>query len=375
MGMRVGNSMDWRTDKTHTQPSETLKISWGNPENYEVTQKIGRGKYSEVFRGRNVLNGEGVVIKVLKPVKGKKIKREIQILQNVYGGVNVIKLLDVVRDPSTGTPALVFESINNTSFKVLYPLLTDEDVRHYLFQLLKATEFAHSQGIMHRDIKPQNIMIDHSQRRLWLIDWGLAELYLPGFCYNVRVASRFFKGPELLVNLQDYDYSLDLWSIGCVMAGMIFQREPFFRGTDNQDQLVKIAKVLGTDELYAYLAKYGLTLDEYYDDRLPPCPRRPWVKFVNKDNTRFYSTEAIDLLHSMLQYDHMVRPTAAEAMAHPFFDPIREPMDPAGASELVARESDPALFSLVDEAGSSSKGGDETPGVGESSSEASSSSS
>lgn len=73
---------------------------------------------------------------------------------------------------------------------------------------------------MHRDVKPHNVMIDHQQRKLRLIDWGLAEFYHPHKEYNVRVASRYFKGPELLVDLQDYDYSLDMWSLGCMFAGM-----------------------------------------------------------------------------------------------------------------------------------------------------------
>jgi casein kinase II subunit alpha len=98
---------------------------------------------------------------------------------------------------------------------------------------------------MHRDVKPHNVMIDHEQRKLRLIDWGLAEFYHPSKEYNVRVASRYFKGPELLVDLQDYDYSLDMWSLGCMFAGMIFRKEPFFYGHDNYDQLVKIAKVWG----------------------------------------------------------------------------------------------------------------------------------
>lgn len=74
---------------------------------------------------------------------------------------------------------------------------------------------------MHRDVKPHNVMIDHSQRKLRLIDWGLAEFYHAGQEYNVRVASRYFKGPELLVDLRDYDYSLDMWSLGCMLASMV----------------------------------------------------------------------------------------------------------------------------------------------------------
>jgi casein kinase II subunit alpha len=96
---------------------------------------------------------------------------------------------------------------------------------------------------------------------LRLIDWGLAEFYYPDRELNVRVASRYFKGPELLVDHQAYHYALDLWSTGAMMAGMIFQKEPFFRGEDNFDQLVKIVRVIGTDELAAYLNKYSLTLD------------------------------------------------------------------------------------------------------------------
>ncbi|KAJ8926886.1 hypothetical protein NQ314_020737 [Rhamnusium bicolor] len=119
-----------------------------------------------------------------------------------------------------------------------------------------------------KDVKPHNVMIDHENRKLRLIDWGLAEFYHPGQEYNVRVASRYFKGPELLVDYQMYDYSLDMWSLGCMLASMIFRKEPFFHGHDNYDQLVRIAKVLGTEELFEYLDKYHIELDPRFNDIL-----------------------------------------------------------------------------------------------------------
>lgn len=134
-----------------------------NQDDYEVVRKVGRGKYSEVFEGVNILNNQKCIIKILKPVKKKKvrtvssfhyvsvklyasfnlklrtvqIKREIKILQNLCGGPNIIRLLDVVRDPQSKTPSLVFEYVNNLDFKTLYPTLGDYDIRYYIYELLK----------------------------------------------------------------------------------------------------------------------------------------------------------------------------------------------------------------------------------------------
>ncbi|CAI0405571.1 unnamed protein product [Linum tenue] len=302
---------------------ETLTVLWGEQDDYEVVRKVGRGKYSEVFEGVHCTDNEKCIIKILKPVKKKKIKREIKILQNLCGGPNIVKLLDIVRDQQSKTPSLIFEYVNNTDFKVLYPTLQDYDIRYYIYELLKALDYCHSQGIMHRDVKPHNVMIDHEQRKLRLIDWGLAEFYHPGKEYNVRVASRYFKGPELLVDLQDYDYSLDLWSLGCMFAGMIFRKEPFFYGHDNYDQLVKIAKILGTDELNAYLSKYRIDIDPHLSALVGRHGRKPWMKFINSENQHLAVPEAIDFVDKLLRYDHQERPTAKEAMAHPYFYPIR----------------------------------------------------
>lgn len=306
---------------------ESLNINWNKPNDYEIVMKIGRGKYSEVFEGWNCRTSEPCVIKILKPVKKKKIKREIKILQNLDGGPNIIKLIDTVRDPISKTPALIFEFVKADNFKILYPKLEDHDIRYYMFQLLKALKYCHSYGIIHRDVKPHNVMIDHHARKLRLIDWGLAEFYHKGQQYNVRVASRYFKGPELLVDMRMYDYSLDMWSLGCMFAGMIFRKEPFFHGRDNNDQLVKIARVLGTRDLSAYLQKYNLRLpspafDGLLEERIQ---KKPWRKFITLENRRYISEEALDFVDKLLIYDHRARLTPSEAMAHDYFKNFQMP--------------------------------------------------
>ncbi|KAK8805718.1 hypothetical protein WA158_002374 [Blastocystis sp. Blastoise] len=301
-----------------------FQIPWGDCDDYVMLRKIGRGKFSEVYEGVCRRNGVRCSIKIMKPIKMKKLQREVKIIANLTGGPNIIPLLDVCQSKKYNIVCFVYRLVESEGFYTLYPSLTDYDIRYYMYQILRTLDYAHSNGIMHRDIKPQNILINPSKREIFVIDWGLAEFYHPGKEYNVRVASRYFKGPELLINLQDYDYSLDMWSLGCVFAGMIFQKEPFFQGHSNNDQLVKIAQVLGTDELNAYLEKYKIELDSQYDGLLGYYTKKPWKTFINRKNKQYTCPEAIDLLDKLLKFDHQSRLTAKEAMAHPYFDPVRE---------------------------------------------------
>lgn len=108
-----------------------------------------------------------------------------------------------------------------------------------------------------------------------------------------------------------------------MVAGMIFRKEPFFHGHDNYDQLVKIAKVLGTDDLFAYLDQYDLELDPHFDGLIGRQVKKPWTKFVTPENRMLVSTEAIDFVSKLLRYDHQERLTAKEAMEHDYFAPLR----------------------------------------------------
>ena len=100
---------------------EQHNLTWGPCEHYELVEKIGRGKYSEVFKAVDIRTKTFVVVKILKPVRQSKIKREIKILENLCGGPNIVRLLDKCQDPRSKTPSLVFEWIDNCDFRKLYP--------------------------------------------------------------------------------------------------------------------------------------------------------------------------------------------------------------------------------------------------------------
>lgn len=230
-------------------------------EQYEVKRTLGRGKYSDVFEGVDAKTNRPVVIKILKPVRKVKISREIRILQLLKGGPHIVAMVDKCLDPATSTPALVFEYVSSTNLKQIMSSLTLDEIKTYMYQVFLALDFCHSRGIMHRDIKPMNIIVDTAAKQLKVIDWGLSEFYHPDKELNTRVSSRPYKSPELLLGYQNYDFSMDIWSAGCMLAAMIFKKEHFFLGKDNGDQLVKIVSVLGSTDFFELLKKYNIKVD------------------------------------------------------------------------------------------------------------------
>ena len=109
-----------------------------------------------------------------------------------------------------------------------------------------------------------------------------------------------------------------------MFAGMVFRREPFFHGHDNYDQLVKSAKVLGTDDLKNYLVKYELELDSHFEGLLGRHTRKPWSKFITSENSHLITKEALEFLDNLLRYDHQERVSAKNAQSFDYFKPIRE---------------------------------------------------
>jgi casein kinase II subunit alpha len=301
---------------------KTLAPEYHSPDPYSLLKKVGRGKYSTVFKGLKDKRRK-CAIKILVPLDPRRYLREIKILQNLEDGENIVRLWDLVRDPATAICSYVFEWVEFSDWRALYNSFDIEDIRLYLFKLLEALDYSHAHGVMHRDIKPQNIAIDKQKKRLRLLDWGLADFYHPRQKYNSHVATRIFKPPELLINYPYYDYSMDIWSTGITFSIMMLRRFALECGEDDAQQLIKVGDLVGGRGILAYAQSLGIALEEKAVEALRRAQGIGWDYHCQRASRELCPPDAIDLLKRMTAIDHRERITAREAMDHAFFEPLR----------------------------------------------------
>ena len=172
-------------------------------------------------------------------------------------------------------------------------------------------------GICHRDIKPQNLLVDPSRHVLKLCDFGSAKALVAGEPNVAYICSRYYRAPELIFGSSDYSTAIDIWSYGCVLAELLLG-QPIFPGSSGVDQLVEIIKVLGTptrDELQSMNPNYQ-------EFKFPPIQAKPFPSIFRRADV---PPEAIDLARSLLFYIPSQRCNAIEACAYSFFDELRLP--------------------------------------------------
>ena len=303
------------------------EIKLGDISKYEVNSKIGRGRYSEVFSGTAKNTNENVVIKILKPINKNKIKREVVILKYLNECPNSVHLLDITKGEQTEIYCLIYNNISGYDLKSVSKNISSFDMKLYIYKILQCLSFCHSKKIMHRDIKSGNIVVNTITKELNVIDWGLSEYYIPNFKYNTRAGTRFYKAPELLLEFKKYDYAIDIWSTGCVLASLLFQIDFFFKGNDLNDQLIKIVEVLGYKEFEKFWEKYknnDIKINKKTLERIKNLKKKEWKSFVNEDNKYLIDDDAIDLLNKMLTFDPSERIKAKDAINHPYFKELNE---------------------------------------------------
>jgi casein kinase II subunit alpha len=187
---------------------------------YEIAKEIGSGTFSTVYEGQ--LRNETVVLKVLRKMGNDMIKREVSVLSKLRGrSPHIVQLIGAVNQTPNAT--LVFQYSGSVAFdlKGYKNKYTLDEIRLYMKQLLMAINASHAAGVMHRDIKLQNIIVNEEERSLQLIDWGVSEFYHPMREYGTISGTRQFRAPELLVHYRLHDYAVDVWAAGCVMAELV----------------------------------------------------------------------------------------------------------------------------------------------------------
>jgi cyclin-dependent kinase len=285
-------------------------------EKYKKIDKLGEGTYGIVYKAENLETGEIVALKRIRLDSDEEgvpctAIREISLLKEL-DHPNIVKLYEVIHEEKKLT--LVFEYLDQDLKKFQDERggpCDRETIRSFLFQLLEGVAFCHDKRVLHRDLKPQNLLIN-KKGDLKLADFGLARAFgVPVRSYSHEVVTLWYRAPDVLLGSRKYSTPIDIWSAGCIFGEMVTGK-PLFPGSSTLDELLRIFKALGTpsEESWPGIVE----LPEYRKD-FPKYPGIGLQKLVPGLDKVGY-----DLLDSMLQYDPNKRITAHKAMKHPFFD-------------------------------------------------------
>ncbi|XP_058216551.1 probable serine/threonine-protein kinase At1g54610 isoform X2 [Rhododendron vialii] len=285
---------------------------------FEKIDKIGSGTYSNVYKARDTVTGKIVALKKvrfdnLEPESVRFMSREIIILRRL-DHPNVIKLEGLVTSRMSCSLYLVFEYMEHdlaglaASPEIKF---TVAQVKCYMHQLLSGLEHCHNRGVLHRDIKGSNLLIDNGGV-LKIADFGLATIVDPSHKHPLtsRVVTLWYRAPELLLGSNDYGAGIDLWSAGCILAELLFGK-PIMPGRTEVEQLHKIYKLCGSPS------------DEYWKkSKLPNAtlfkPREPYKRCVS-ETFKHFPPSALPLIETLIAIDPAERKTATDALQSEFF--------------------------------------------------------
>lgn len=290
-------------------------------ETFKRIEKIGEGTYGVVYKARDQITGRLVALKKIRlDTESEGVPstalREISLLKEL-NHPNVVRLLDVVHGEQK--LYLVFEYLNQDLKKFMDAStsseLTTALVKSYMWQLLQGVAYCHSNRVLHRDLKPQNLLID-IYGNIKLADFGLARaLGVPLRTYTHEVVTLWYRAPEILLGSRFYSAPVDVWSIGCIFAEMVTLRA-LFPGDSEIDQLFRIFRTLGTPDDKVWP---GVGLLPEFRSSFPKWAPQSSAKLVPS-----LDQPGNDLLMKLLTYSPDRRVTAKIAMTHEYFSDLKE---------------------------------------------------
>ncbi|XP_058745916.1 cell division control protein 2 homolog [Vicia villosa] len=293
--------------------------------NMEFLEILGQGSFGRVSQYRITNDDSIVAVKEISIANASNavpgcIIREVSFLKEL-NHPNIVRLLNVTSNEETNTVSLVFECLDCDLNKYIkqkqrYGSLVHSPFRRksFLHQILSAVEYCHSHKIIHRDLKPSNLLIDHKKKIIKLADFGLArELGDHEMLYTKKIATRWYKAPEVLFNKGQYSTPMDIWAVGCIFGEMVLG-QPIHSVFDCIGELELIFRMFGTptEETWPGVTKLCDNLQDYSESD----PMDLSTIFHDLDPS------GLNLLTRMLCLDPNKRISAEAALKHPYFNDL-----------------------------------------------------
>ncbi|XP_023005752.1 cyclin-dependent kinase F-4-like isoform X2 [Cucurbita maxima] len=315
-------------------------------ERYMLIKEVGDGTFGSVWRAISKQTGEVVAIKKMK----KKYYtweecvslREVKSLRKM-NHPNIVKLKEVIRE--NNILYFVFEYMECNLYQLMKDkekLFSEAEVRNWCFQVFQGLAYMHQRGYFHRDLKPENLLV--AKDLIKLADFGLARETSAVPPYTEYVSTRWYRAPEVLLQAYLYGPKVDMWAMGAIMAEL-FTLRPLFPGASEIDQIYKICNVLGTPNMDTW--SDGVFLARNINYQFPQLNGVHLSAVIPSA-----SEDAVNLIASLCSWDPSKRPTAVEALQHPFFQscyyvppslraraPVARTLPSAGTKDLLEQQT------------------------------------
>ncbi|KAJ2724949.1 mitogen activated protein kinase [Coemansia sp. Benny D115] len=314
-------------------PPSRMRLPPSLAEAYRIVREIGQGAYGLVCEAEHIETRQRVAIKKVsrvgeKEVLAKRSLREIKLMRHFSGHENIISLLDIyVANSPDFNEIYLIQDLMEADLQLIIRSgqpLTDPHFQYFLYQICRGLKYIHSAGVLHRDLKPGNLLVN-ANCSLRICDFGLARGLAETPDGNIGfmteyVATRWYRAPEIMLSFLSYTKAIDIWSVGCIFAELLGGR-PLFKGRDYVDQLNQILNILGTPD-DATLSRIGSERAQMYIRSLPFMPKVPWARIFPTATPL-----ALSLLERLLDFDPSTRITVDEILAHDYLKAYHNPAD------------------------------------------------
>ncbi|KAK0423353.1 hypothetical protein QR680_008099 [Steinernema hermaphroditum] len=299
-------------------------------EDFQKLEKIGEGTYGVVYKGCNRFTKEMVAMKKIRLENEEEgvpstTIREMSMLRELRHP-NIVDLQQVIMEETHLYLIFEFLSMDLKKFLDSLPstkLLEPHVLKSYMYQMCQAMCFCHQRRVLHRDLKPQNILVG-DDGVVKLADFGLARaIGVPVRAYTHEIVTLWYRAPEVLLGVNKYSMAVDIWSMGCIFAQMA-TKKPLFPGDSEIDQLFKVFRVLGTPNEMMWPGISTLR------DFKPSFPHWNGNK-LNEVMNKYLDEQGLNLLQKMFIYYPVERISCKKILTHPYFDDLDKSVLPAGA--------------------------------------------